>query len=258
MEFLIFYAIGQSFLLLFLFAKDKNDGEKEFFREQKWSASDIVLLVLSINVLELLLYYLLETPFIYRSLYQLILRKNPHIFHSFILLLLTCAFLITLLRFRIKQNIKILGFKKNNLLKNIGLGMTTAFIFSLISVIIDLTTGPDSSAIEIVREIKNLSGLSDYILYFLVIVILGPIVEESIYRGMLYSPYRKKYGPTKAIIITSLFFSVIHLKVGFGCVFIYGLVYGALYERTESIVPPIVAHGLSNLIGTLSVLYFTL
>lgn len=253
MKFLIFYAIAQSLLLLFLFKKDKNDGEKELFRDQKWKASDVVIIMLSINILKFLLYYL---PAFVPFIYQLILKKNLLIFHSFISLSLEAIILITLFKFRIKQNIKIIGFKKNNLWKNIGLGIAVAFIMSLISIIIDLATGPDSSAIEIVREIRNLSGLSDYILYFFVIVILGPIVEESIYRGMLYSPYRKKYGPIKAIIITSLFFSIIHLKVGFGFVFIYGIVYGALYERTESIVPPIVAHGLSNLIGTLSVLYF--
>jgi membrane protease YdiL (CAAX protease family) len=258
MKFIIFYTIAQSFLLLFLLKRDQNDGEKGLFRKQKWGASDAVFIVLGVSFLEFMLYYFASVPSIYQFVYQLILQKNPLIFHTFIFLSLESIFLIMLFKFRIGQNISELGIKKNNLRKNIGLGMTVGFIISLIPVIINLTTGPNTSVNEIFREIRNLSGVPDYILYFFAVVILGPIVEESIYRGMLYSPYRKKYGPIKAVIITSLFFAIVHFEVGFGFVFIYGVVFGSLYERTESLVSPIAAHSLSNLIGTLSAVYLRL
>ena len=231
MKFLIFYALGQSFLLLFLLAKDKNDGEKALFREQKWNASDIVLLVLSINVLELLFYYLPAIPFICHSIYQPILKKNPHILHSLILLSATSILLILIFRLRIKQSLNLLGFNRNNLMKNLGFGMAVAFSISLISAAIDFLKGIDGDAVAIANEVRNLSGPPDYILYYFVIVILGPVVEESIYRGMLYSPFRKKYGPIKAIIIISLFFAIVHLKVGFGFTFIYGIALGVLYKK---------------------------
>ncbi|MEO2053805.1 MAG: CPBP family intramembrane glutamic endopeptidase [Nitrospira sp.] len=44
----------------------------------------------------------------------------------------------------------------------------------------------------------------------LLIVILAPLVEELVFRGMLYSPIRKRFGPPKAMLITGVLFSIFH------------------------------------------------
>ena len=92
-------------------------------------------------------------------------------------------------------------------------------------------------------------------LYIFTDIIFIPLVEEGFFRGILYSPYRKKYGSFKAIIITALFFSMSHLGVGVLPFIIGGVLKGALYEKTESLIAPIVAHSTYNLFTVLAIIY---
>ncbi len=77
-------------------------------------------------------------------------------------------------------------------------------------------------------------------------------MEEIVYRGVLYSPFRKKYGPVKAIIIASLFFSLAHSAL---IVFFAAIFYTTLYEKTESLVSTFVAHSTDNLLMIATAFY---
>jgi membrane protease YdiL (CAAX protease family) len=111
---------------------------------------------------------------------------------------------------------------------------------------------PNRYGTEVIRTIKTSGSSIDLSFYFLSAVLLGPVIEEVIYRGIFYSPYRKKYGPTKAVIITSVFFTMAHFALPS---FLFSILLTVLYERTESIIPPIIAHSFHNLLVILSVLF---
>lgn len=86
----------------------------------------------------------------------------------------------------------------------------------------------------------------------------APIVEECLFRGILYNYFsRKSFGDVGAIIITSVIFSAIHFQYGdfftFTTLFLSGILYGVVRYKTKNIIYPIIMHSAHNafaLIGT--------
>ncbi|WP_455592840.1 CPBP family intramembrane glutamic endopeptidase [Bacteroides sp.] len=79
------------------------------------------------------------------------------------------------------------------------------------------------------------------------ITILGPILEELLFRGAVTRILLEKYEPKKAILWSAILFGVFHLNpaqiVG---AFFGGLVFAWIYYRTRSLLPCILIHILIN------------
>lgn len=95
-----------------------------------------------------------------------------------------------------------------------------------------------------------------FLIGFLSAAVVSPIYEEIFYRGFLYTWFRR-WGVRKAMIFSSFIFMIVHiptyntLPVNFAS----GLVFCWVYEKTGSIIPAIIIHGIVNGIGiSLSVL----
>jgi membrane protease YdiL (CAAX protease family) len=87
-------------------------------------------------------------------------------------------------------------------------------------------------------------------------VVVAPVAEEFVFRGMLY-PFVKQLGsPRAALFGVSALFAAIHFDAGtFVPLFALALVLTWLYEKTDNLLAPIAAHSLFN--GTnLVALYF--
>lgn len=78
-------------------------------------------------------------------------------------------------------------------------------------------------------------------------VVLAPVAEEFIFRGMLF-PFIKQNGFRKSAWIgVSLVFALIHGDAGiFLPLFLLALALTWLYETTDSLLAPIFAHALFN------------
>src|SRR5262249_9187312 len=83
--------------------------------------------------------------------------------------------------------------------------------------------------------------------FILTIIVLGPIVEEILFRGILLSRWSSKWGMRKAALISALAFAIAHADV-LGA-FFFGLCFTILYLRTQTLLIPIVAHVLNNTIA---------
>lgn len=82
---------------------------------------------------------------------------------------------------------------------------------------------------------------------FISLCIIAPIFEEIICRGIILEQLRKKCNVLKAVIISALCFTVIHLNIEQGVnAFLIGLILGWLYIKTESILPGVLLHFLNN------------
>ena len=84
---------------------------------------------------------------------------------------------------------------------------------------------------------------------FLSVVLLSPVVEELIFRGIFLNKLKIIVPTTFAILISSLLFASLH---GFGSIFsafIFAVCMALLYLKSENIFVPIFAHFLNNLIG---------
>jgi len=87
-------------------------------------------------------------------------------------------------------------------------------------------------------------------------VVIAPVAEEFIFRGVLY-PFVKQLGyPRLAWIGVNFLFALIHMDAAaLVPLFVLALALTWLYERTDNLLAPITAHGLFNA-ANLIVLYF--
>jgi membrane protease YdiL (CAAX protease family) len=81
-------------------------------------------------------------------------------------------------------------------------------------------------------------------------VVLAPVAEEFIFRGVLF-PYIKQLGfPKLAWIGLSLVFALIHGDAAvFIPLFVLSLALTYLYEKTDCLLAPIFAHALFNAVN---------
>lgn len=100
----------------------------------------------------------------------------------------------------------------------------------------------------------SFAGLMANPLGILNIVVLGPLVEELIFRkGMLDILRKGNYFPVWAIVISSVTFGVIHGNPAqIPGAFLFGLLLGWIYWRTNSVWTVWLLHALNNLIGVLT------
>lgn len=85
------------------------------------------------------------------------------------------------------------------------------------------------------------------IITYVSVVLLAPVSEELIYRGLVYRRIRDYLGVKNAIIISALIFGLIHGNaVQFIFAFAIGLAMAAVYERYRTIWAPIAAHMAVN------------
>ncbi|MEC7848093.1 MAG: type II CAAX endopeptidase family protein [Candidatus Neomarinimicrobiota bacterium] len=102
--------------------------------------------------------------------------------------------------------------------------------------------------------IVNMSSLmhpetvAGFIVFILAVVMVAPFGEEILFRGFLQQFLEKHWkDSTKAVLITSLFFAMIHLNPYWMIqIYFLGLILGFLAWRTESVVPSLILHGLNN------------
>jgi membrane protease YdiL (CAAX protease family) len=82
------------------------------------------------------------------------------------------------------------------------------------------------------------------------IVTIGPIVEESFFRGFLQPVIAAIAGAVPAVIVVALSFAAVHGPVTmlqFTCFTATGVAYGLLRLQSGSVAAPVVMHASYNL-----------
>jgi membrane protease YdiL (CAAX protease family) len=84
-------------------------------------------------------------------------------------------------------------------------------------------------------------------------VIWAPIVEELIFRGLLYATLRTRLGVWPSALISAVVFALPHgyALAGSLSVVMSGVLWALAYERTRSLLPGLLAHSANNVISTL-------
>ena len=94
---------------------------------------------------------------------------------------------------------------------------------------------------------KNLA-IHTIIIAFISAAIISPVYEEIFYRGFLYRWLRTRLGLIAALILSSLIFTIVHIPTYnvMPVNFLSGVIFAWAYERTSSVWPPVIIHGLTN------------
>jgi membrane protease YdiL (CAAX protease family) len=81
----------------------------------------------------------------------------------------------------------------------------------------------------------------------------APVVEEILFRGLLYATLRTRIGVAESALLSAVIFTLPHgyAIAGSASVLVSGLLWAVAYERTRSLLPGLFAHAVNNLLSTL-------
>ncbi len=89
------------------------------------------------------------------------------------------------------------------------------------------------------------------------VVVIAPIVEELIFRGIIMYGFMRNYPKFIAIFFSALLFALFHLNPWqFPATFILGLLLGWVMVRTKNIILSIIIHALNNLLVLLTITFW--
>lgn len=81
----------------------------------------------------------------------------------------------------------------------------------------------------------------------LMTVVLAPVMEETLFRGLIQGSISERDGAAKAILISSLLFGILHgVPQQVINAFLIGIILGYIYFRTRSLLTVIILHALNN------------
>jgi len=91
------------------------------------------------------------------------------------------------------------------------------------------------------------------------VVLLAPLGEETLFRGFLYRGLRRRLPPWPAAVVSGAMFGLGHLQgwsflVLVPPLFVVGVGLALVYERRQSLLASMAAHGTFNVIGFLFLL----
>lgn len=100
---------------------------------------------------------------------------------------------------------------------------------------------------NVVTEMSGAALNMPFFLVFLLIGCFGPICEEVVFRGVVYSGYRKSRRHIGAIVLSAFLFGCFHMNLNqMPYAFLIGIVLAVLMEATGSIWAPIIVHIVFN------------
>ena len=124
--------------------------------------------------------------------------------------------------------------------------VVATFLAYLLFLIFELFPWFDANEIQTASTTFLISGF-DRLLAFISIVIITPIVEEIIFRGLFYGKLREKLNFPLSALIVSLVFAIAHGQWNVGInVFALSLVLCSLREITGTTYAGILTHMLKN------------
>lgn len=83
-------------------------------------------------------------------------------------------------------------------------------------------------------------------------VIVGPIVEELIFRGLMYVRLKRMFGMGISAVVTGLMFGLFHMNLSQGVyAFIFSFAAIYVYEEYKNICAPILFHMVANGVSVL-------
>lgn len=87
---------------------------------------------------------------------------------------------------------------------------------------------------------------SAYFLDLLTRIIGAPIIEELIFRGVIFTRLKPRLGIIWAMILSSALFALLHDSAGMISAFVFGLCMCVIYLKTDNIFIPMIIHCLNN------------
>lgn len=232
-------------LLIIRKLKDRFEPRNEALRSCSWSLtmpSILLFLTLTAEVI-ISLWHAQIMP---------ILKKIPYSDLNFEIfnLLYMCSILILIFIFlRYIHKVSIievfrLKLSQTSFILKLCAVLTVINMLSLYFCDFNLLLNPQSSDLEYIKSLN----VGQFALVYFDTIILAPILEESLCRGLIYGPLYRKVGRGFAMVLSSLIWAIGHfesLLPSIGLLMV-GIFMAWLYDRRGSLLHPIIFHMFKN------------
>jgi membrane protease YdiL (CAAX protease family) len=151
-----------------------------------------------------------------------------------------------------------LGLRALPLDRLLGIGLATGIGALVMTIVIQLLLqqiGLRSNQMQQFDFVRS-TDLVGFAIVFFLVAVCAPFTEELFFRGMLFGLYRRRQPLWVAYVFSGVLFALLHLVpmlmnpaqmggLAIG-IFALGSLLAFVYQRTGSLLPSIVAHGLNN------------
>lgn len=143
-----------------------------------------------------------------------------------------------------RYKLKKITFKNSSIIALSSLGLAL-FSGSLVNILINVFPSYNEASAAIDSNMGSVLGVIS-------VVLVIPIFEEVLFRGLIYNELKTHLNIVVAIILQSLIFAIAHGNMLQGIyAFIMGAVVAIIYDKTRSIFAPILFHVMYNLLGSI-------
>ena len=109
---------------------------------------------------------------------------------------------------------------------------------------------------EELKVITAYPQLSLRILIIVVAVVIAPVLEEMLFRGLFQTAIRSFFSkPWLSVVISSVLFAAFHQPGHWPALFVLAVCLGYSYEKSGSLFRPIFIHSLFNATAVIAALY---
>lgn len=140
------------------------------------------------------------------------------------------------------------GWRREVLVGVAGYGASLPLLF-IAALVTQLITGPGGEpSNQVIPLIARAEGFGERLVLFLLVGVAAPFFEEIFFRGVLLNSFRARWTPVIGIVLSAGTFAMLHPLIGFLPIFALGSVFAVLLYERKSLVSPMIAHSISNMV----------
>ncbi len=126
-----------------------------------------------------------------------------------------------------------------------------AFLFTFLISSVDILIGMSDPTWTSIWNVDKVDiDSSVVILDAIGAILFAPIMEELVFRGVLFNRLKIRTGIIPAMLISSFLFAIGHDFGGIISAFLFGICMCILYLKTDNILVPMSVHFINNVVAT--------
>lgn len=152
---------------------------------------------------------------------------------------------------RYKVDWRAVGWRRTNVLKTVAYVLGAVILFAILvqlAFFVVQILFPHFNADQAqVNEFTKAASPANKRLALIALVILPPIVEETVFRGFIFPAFSKRLGLVVGALASSALFGLAHLQYNVSVyTIVLGLILCFMYVRLRSIFPGMILHMVNN------------
>lgn len=132
-----------------------------------------------------------------------------------------------------------------------AINMLFAYLFTYLISLLDILLGLGDPTWISIWDIDSVTIDSATLIFdAITAIIFAPVLEELIFRGILFNRLKIRTGLIPAMLISSFIFGIGHDFGGMTSAFLFGICMCILYLKTDNILVPMTVHFINNVVAT--------